>query len=95
MNNSINNLFKHLFTEQFYQQQQRQQQLQQQQQDLQAHLQQLEQNQNYFRSQNNEGHVVPLSEQGYETASNNGRYIGLSSYDVPLNHRGRLARRSA
>lgn len=85
--NNLINLFNFVI-EQFYHQQQ-------QQQDLQAHLQHLDQNQNYFRSQNNEGHAVPLSEQGYETASNNGRYTGVSSYDVPLNHRGRLARRSA
>lgn len=87
MGNFICNLFNDFILEQFHHQQQ--------QHDLQAHLQQLEHNQNYFRSQHNEGPVVPLSEQGYETASNNGRYTGLSSYDVPLNHIGRLARRSS
>ncbi|XP_031624088.1 uncharacterized protein LOC116341271 [Contarinia nasturtii] len=56
----------------------------QQQHDLQAHLQQLQaiqHHQNFFRSEQNEGLITPLSEQGYETASNNGIYAGPSSYD--------------
>ncbi|XP_055309971.1 uncharacterized protein LOC129573486 [Sitodiplosis mosellana] len=69
---------------------------QQPQNDLQAHLQHLQQiqeiqqHQNFLRSEQNEGFVTSLSEQGYETASNNGLYSGPSSYDVHLNSRGRV-----
>lgn len=67
-----------------------------QQHDLHAHLQHLHQiqdiqhHQNFLRSEQNEGIVTPLSEQGYETASNNGIYAGPSSYEVQLNSRGRV-----
>lgn len=57
--------------------------------ELQAHLQHLQHfqgiqhNRNLLRSEQSEI-ITPLSEQGYETASNNGRYSGPSSYDVHL-----------
>lgn len=67
---------------------------QQSQNDLQVHLQHLQQiqeiqhHQNFLRSEHNDGLVTSLSDQGYETASNNGRYSGPSSYDVTLMSRG-------
>lgn len=68
----------------------------QQQHQLQQHLEQLQRqeelqhlhHQNFYRGKSQR--VVALSNQGYEQASNNGRYAGLSSYDVQLGSRTRL-----
>lgn len=78
------------FPEQYQHQLHHNQQHQQLQDHLQhlQNLQQIQHHRNFYRSQYNEGPIRPLSEQGYETASNNGRYVGRSSYDVPLNSRG-------
>lgn len=86
------------FLEQYHHQQHQQHELNEHLSHLhhqQLHLEQLghhHHHQNFYRSERNEGRIVPLSQQGYETASNNGRYAGPSSYEVQLNSRGRLHR---
>lgn len=63
----------------------------QHQQQLQAiqHLQQLQHHEKFHQSEDQQ-FVTSLTNQGYDPPSNNGQYIGPSSYDVKLNSRTKL-----